>query len=587
MRFTYCFIFLIIICLSPVNGLSQSEEIKKTLDYAWEVKYSKTDTSRYILTSIISEGKNENSAQSYAKAHSYLGVIEDIAGNSEKAVAHLLEARSVQEKYDYEEDLSFTYNNLGVAFFYQYDYEKALEYYFMSSEIDKKLGDEKGVAGTLTNIGIVYTYLDSMERAREMYLEADEIYTQSKDSIGKTQVALNVAKIYFANQEFEKALEEYEKALKYSVNSDNPEFMLNAYHGMANTYFKINLLDSALHYCNLSNGYSLEYNLRERLQYGYELLSEIYLENNDYENAVMALKKYTALRDSLVNEDRNRSIVEMQTKYESEKKDRLIAEIELEKIANEKERNFFVALSLIILLAVVLLGFAYRFNKRKNALLRERNIAIEENLQQKETMIGEIHHRIKNNLQLFSSIFDLQSRTLKDEEAIKAINDSKNRVKAMAVIHQKLYQQSDIYGINMRDYIENLTAGIVQTFNSLEQEVKVHHDIEEIILHIDTSIPLGLIITEIITNSLKYAFPNKKQGNVFISLHEKENKLILEVRDDGIGIGNAMSSEQSTSFGMKMIKSLARQLKAEWNVINENGTKYRFDIVNYKRGEQK
>lgn len=587
MRFLHYLLFFVLNGLIQNFAYSQSKEIDATLDYAWEVKYSNTDTSRYILNSIIVEGYNENNAQSFAKAHSFLGVIEDIAGNSQKAIEHLLEARSIQETLDFKEDLSFTYNNLGVAFFYQYDYEKALEYYFMSSEIDKELGDEKGVAGTLTNIGIVYTYLDSMDRAREMYLEADDIYTLRNDSVGKTQVALNMAKIYFANQEFENAILEYKKASIYSQNDDNPELLINTFHGMANTYLKMSVLDSALHYCNLSNSYALSYNLRERLQYGYELLSEIYMQSNEYEKSIKALKKYTVLRDSLVNEDRNRSIVEMQTKYESEKKDRLIAEIELEKLANEKERNFFVALSLIVLLAVILLGFAYRFNKRKNVLLHERNKAVEDNLQQKETMIGEIHHRIKNNLQLISSIFDLQSRTLKDEEAIKAINDCKNRVKSMAIIHQKLYQQSDIYGINMHDYIENLSSGIVHTFNSLDQKIEVNHDIEDIILHIDTSIPIGLIITEIITNSLKYAFPNKQYGNVYISLYEKKNKLILEVRDDGVGIGNSKPNDFSTSFGMKMIKSLARQLKAEWDIIDKGGTKYKFEILNYKKGEQK
>jgi two-component sensor histidine kinase len=577
-----CFLFVL-----NVSFFSQTDKTSESLDYAWDVRYSNTDTAKYILNGIISEGKNDRTAKNYAKAHSYIGVIEDIAGNSEKAVSHLLEAREVQEKYGFKKDLSFTYNNLGIAFFYQYNYDNALDYYFLSYNIDDELGDSLGVAGTLANIAIVYTYIDSLDRAMEIYEKVDSIYTLENDSTGRANVKLNKAKIEYANKNYQNAIKLYDNAYKLIRNSEDPEIILNTYHGKSNSFLKLGLIDSALYYCNLSNTYSLKYNLRERLQYGYDLLYEIYLENQDYELAIDALRNYTSLRDSLVNEDRNRSIVEMQEKYESERKDRLIAEIELEKITNEKERNFFIALSFIILLAVVLLGFAYRFNKRKNILLSERNKAVEENLQQKETMIGEIHHRIKNNLQLISSIFDLQSRTLKDEEAIKAIMDSKNRVKAMAVIHQKLYQQSDIYGINMREYIENLTTGIVETFSALKQKINVHTNVEEVVLHIDTSIPMGLIITEVITNSLKYAFQDGKEGNIYISLHERENKLILELNDDGVGMGNAKSIENSTSFGMKMIKSLSRQLRAEWRVENEGGTKYIFEIENFKRGEQK
>jgi len=587
MKLLYRFLLFCSTVLLSSNIVGQNQHIDNSINYAWEVKYSNPDTARYILNGIIDEGLNEFNAKHYAKAHSFLGVMEDIAGNGDKAVAHLLEALEIQEEKDFKKDLSFTYNNLGIAFFYQYNYRKALEYYSLSAAIDKKLGDENGAAGTLINIGIVYTYLDSLERARDMYQEADLIYKKENDSIGRTQVALNMAKIYFANKEFEKAIEFYDTALLYLKTNKDPELKLNAYHGMANVYTNMNEIDSALYYCNLSNSYSLHYNLRERLQYGYDLLSEIYIKNGDYENAFAALKKYTALRDSIVNEDRNQSIAEMQTKYETEKKDRVIAQMELDKVAKEKERNLFFAASVIFLLLVVLLTIAYRFNKRKNSLLKERNSAVEENLHQKETMIGEIHHRIKNNLQLITSIFDLQARTLKDEEAIKAIQDSINRVKAMAIIHQKLYQQSDIYGINMKEYLEDLTEGIVQTFNTVDQEITLNTDIEEVILHIDSSIPIGLIITEIITNSMKYAYPNQKTGMIHISLHEKENKLLLAVGDNGVGMHNAPSTETSTNFGTKMIKSLARQLRAEWTIATENGTKYSFEIIKFKRGEKK
>lgn len=289
----------------------------------------------------------------------------------------------------------------------------------------------------------------------------------------------------------------------------------------------------------------------------------------------------------------------MQTKYESEKKDKRIIEIELknqqekslriekekEALESQKKLNYLLISLFSSLLILIIIFYAYRIKQRNNKLLTERNDAIQENLAQKETMIGEIHHRVKNNLQLITSILDLQARSLEDEEAIKAINDSQNRVQTMAIIHQKLYQQDNIYGISMKEYIVSISEAIVNSALDQSKEIDFKFNIDDIYLHIDSSIPVGLILTEIITNSIKYAFPEITNGIISISLFEKDETLRLEIGDNGIGMGNANSSKNSTSFGLKMIKSLARQLKAEWNIRNENGTKFEFIITNYKRSE--
>lgn len=315
--------------------------------------------------------------------------------------------------------------------------------------------------------------------------------------------------------------------------------------------------------------------------------------------AYVNLKNYAELRDSLINEDRTNQIADMQTKYESEKKDRRIIEVELKnqqekgkRIQQEKENlekqkalNYVLISLFSLLIMLLIIIYAYRIKQRNNKLLTERNDAIEENLSQKETMIGEIHHRVKNNLQLITSILDLQARSLDNDEAKKAIHDSQNRVRTMAIIHQKLYQQDDIYGISMKEYITSISEAIIDSTTEKSKKINFVFNISPIQLHIDTSIPIGLIITETITNSVKYAFPNRQSGEIFISLKEGSNELELIVRDNGVGMKNAEESSNSTSFGMKMIKSLARQLKADWSVNSENGTEFIFKIKNYKRSE--
>lgn len=570
-----------------------------TIEEAWTLKDENPTKSIKELKLSLQKYRASGNEELEAKTLSYIGVIEDIQGNSVKAIDHLLKAIKIQERNDFLQDLSFSYNNLGIAHFYQFNYTTALVYYKKSLAIDKKRNDLKGEAGTLINIGLIYTYIDSIPKAEKNYKEALKVYTKLEDSIGLASTLNNLAKIEIGNNNVRKAIEYYHASLAYLKTSSLIEAKFTPYYGLANAYLALKKPNEAIVFANEAVELAKSSNARERLQYGYEILAEAHKKSGNNELAYKNLKSYADLRDSLINEDRTNQIADMQTKYESEKKDKRIIEVELKnqqekskRILQEKETlekqktlNYvlFSLFSLIIILVII--SYAYRIKQRNNNLLLERNQAIEDNLTQKETMIGEIHHRVKNNLQLISSILDLQARSLDNEEAKKAIHDSQNRVLTMAIIHQKLYQQDDIYGISMLEYISNISEAIIDSTTETTNSIKFNYAISPIQLHIDTSIPIGLIITEIITNAVKYAFPNAQSGEIFISLRENLNVLELIVRDNGVGMENAAESKNSTSFGLKMIKSLAHQLKAEWAVESENGTEFQFNIKNYKRSE--
>lgn len=586
---------LFLTLLTSYSAISQNLPI----DEAWELKDENPTKALKELHLSLSHFKKTKNAKLEAKTNSYIGVIEDIQGNSDTAIDYLLKAIKIQEKHNYINDLSFSYNNLGIAHFYQFNYETALIYYKKSLEIDKTRKDLKGQAGTLINMGLIYTYVDSIPKAINNYSEALEVYIKLNDSLGLASTYNNLAKIEMGEKNLQKAINYYTSSLSYLKNNNSIEAKFTPLYGLANAYLKLKEHAKAVNYAIESVELAKKSNARERLQYGYEILSEAYAKSGNNKLAYINLRKYTDLRDSLINEDRTSSIAEMQTKYESEKKDKKIIEVELknqrekslrierEKDALEKQKILnYVLISLVgslIILAIII--YAYRIKQRNNKLLTERNQAVEENLNQKETMIGEIHHRVKNNLQLISSILDLQARSLKDEEAIKAINDSQNRVQTMAIIHQKLYQQDDIYGISMREYITSISEAIISSSTEKGKQIHFDFNINPIQLHIDSSIPIGLILTEIITNSIKYAFPNAQSGKISISLSEQSNELKLIVSDNGVGMENAADSTNSTSFGLKMIKSLARQLKAEWTIDSTHGTTFEFNIKNYKRSE--
>jgi len=195
-------------------------------------------------------------------------------------------------------------------------------------------------------------------------------------------------------------------------------------------------------------------------------------------------------------------------------------------------------------------------------------------LEEKEMLLKEIHHRVKNNLMIISSLLSIQSRFIKDKEALGIFKESQNRAKSMALIHERLYRSTDLKRIDMGDYIRTLSNDLFHTYVINAQKIQIKLDVEDIMVDINTAIPLGLIINEIITNALKHAFPNDMPGTILISFHRVGDKLKLEVSDDGIGFPKDLDYKNTSSMGLQLVNSLSNQIDAELNVVMEKGTSF-------------
>lgn len=211
---------------------------------------------------------------------------------------------------------------------------------------------------------------------------------------------------------------------------------------------------------------------------------------------------------------------------------------------------------------------------------KKSSIEIESSLKEKEVLLKEIHHRVKNNLQVISSILNLQSSFVEDEKTLAILQESRNRVRTMAIIHENLYRTEDFASINFSNYIENLTGNLISSYR-INEEVFLIKELEDVQIVLDQAIPCGLIVNEIITNSLKYAWKKDEKGNIFISLKEEEGIVYIEVSDDGIGLPNDFDILTSDTLGLQLVSTLIEQLDGEINVNSENGTKYliKFDKI--------
>ncbi|AEH60271.1 signal transduction histidine kinase [Methanosalsum zhilinae DSM 4017] len=197
-----------------------------------------------------------------------------------------------------------------------------------------------------------------------------------------------------------------------------------------------------------------------------------------------------------------------------------------------------------------------------------------EELKKKELLLKEIHHRVKNNLQVIASLLNMQSRNFDDDKIKDAFRDSQNRIRSMSLAHEKLYGSEKLANIELSDYIKSLENFIVQTHDTYKTKIYLINDLDTAYLDIDKTIPLGLILTELMTNSFKHAFPNRSEGTISIKFKTLDDGYLLNISDDGIGISDEFDVETSKSLGLKIVNMLVQQLHASIEMTNSNGTDY-------------
>jgi two-component sensor histidine kinase len=212
---------------------------------------------------------------------------------------------------------------------------------------------------------------------------------------------------------------------------------------------------------------------------------------------------------------------------------------------------------------------------------KKKNIIIQKQADNLEILMKEIHHRVKNNMQIVSSLLDLQSISIKDQQASDAVKEGKNRVQSMALIHQNLYAEDNLKGIKAKLYINNLLQNLCDSYNISNDRVKIYSNIQDLNLDVDTMIPIGLIFNELLTNAFKYAFNEKVAGVLEIHLQEQNNQLQLSVKDDGPGFPMELDAKTTKSFGLRMIRAFAQKLKAVVEIKNDNGASIKINITKY------
>jgi two-component sensor histidine kinase len=540
------------------------------LDEAYQI------TERFETEATLSGDSTE-----MARSKNFYGMIAGFAGDNFRAISAYEEALEWYQALKDTFMIGMMYNNLGSAYEFEADRETSIRYFKMAQEYFARTGNVDWIVYTKFNLAGQYLASERMLEARALLLEVLPYFEEQEDYD-------NLSEVYLSLAECKKELESLDAAIPYIEKIEPLLEYLDISSEIRFRNLKCVLMSDMGDYsaaeaqCLKACELSLGYGMNKLVMDSYENTYLLYKIQGKYQEALTYHERLQELGDSTLTEMMDDQVVNLMTKYEVREKSK---EIELKDKELEQSKNlrnlFIMLLGVIGLLLLVSILFT-RSKIRSNNRLSKQKLVTEKSLADKELLLREIHHRVKNNMQVISSLLSIQSRDIKDEKALKAVNDSRNRVRAMALIHQSLYTEDDLKGIRTQEYITKLSNSLFSSYRVDVDRVKLEMDVDEMVIDVDSIVPIGLIINELMTNSLKYAFPDERKGTITIIMKEVPEGLRLEVADDGIGIPPERQAASEESFGMKMLKAFSKKLDAEWEIQSQEGTRMTMLIKSYK-----
>lgn len=551
-------------------------------------------------------------------------VAEDLLykGQVSKAKQACQEALTKAIAYGDVNSIGLSYRQLGNWYKEVSDYSQAIVHYQQALTALSRNGNPAHLANTYLRLGQVYDRLKNFSLARRYndraiaiatrhhllkplayfndergtlesesgrygqavlyYTKAADYHRSQKDWPSYYGVMLNSAINYKNLKQYAQAERLFREVLAFADRTHDDYYRGFVNTNLPNALIPQNKLKEAEEACQQALAWSEQIGLEKFSvqQDVFDALSRINEKRGNYAQALAYYKRRTAAHDSVFNETKNHQITELETRYQTHEKE---AEIRrLDEVNAQKSRQVWASLGGLAGLTI-LLGTLFALYQK----VRRNRAKIQQQSDQLALMMKELHHRVKNNLAIVSSLLRLQSNRLDDEKAVAAVRAGQQRVEAMSLIHQRLYQTDRVSTVNMRDYLTDLAESLMQAYGYSATEFDLQLDIRPEQLDVDIAMPIGLIANELMTNAFKYAYADVPRPLLRVTLTNGQSPsgVTLEVEDNGPGIEPADWSQTGqranpdyTSFGRRLIASLSEQLDGTFELVKQNGTLFRLHI---------
>ncbi|MDF2187983.1 histidine kinase dimerization/phosphoacceptor domain -containing protein [Paraflavitalea sp. CAU 1676] len=568
-----------------------------------------------------------------ARTLEHLGDCLLIRGVDEEALTVLHRAVDLYKAAGVD-DLHGVYDLLGGFYASSGDYPEGLRYGLLAVKSMEVQKDTSGHWLAIYNtVGLIYNRLRDWQASKDYFEKAAAVAERFKDSSALRILWNNIGNCYHSMGKEADALRMLRKVGQIFTPKDDDPFSIGYFHSLFGVYLELKMMDSIrvyyhkssrihdrLPYDNPRNTYyyyvAIRYHLANKqfdrmlmaadsmrafaqksklakeIERSYYFLFQADSALGNFPAAIKHYQQHIAFKDSIQSEASQKQVNRLKIEFETDKKDSDIKSLQLQQEEKDSQLQaaslrFKVIIAGIVMLLILLVLVYSRYQLKiksnrqlleqkelidsKNERLEVMNKEQEKLLEEKEWLMKEIHHRVKNNLQVVISLLNTQSVYLDNERAKEAIMQSQHRMHAMSLIHQRLYQSDSLAVIDMRTYIHEL-IGYLRDSLDMAGKVRFLYEVDDIRLDTVQAVPIGLILNEAITNSIKYAFPDNARGSLMVFLsRQPEGLLLLKVEDDGVGLPEGFDVLKAQSMGMNLINILARQLGGQLTYMNRSG----------------
>jgi two-component system, sensor histidine kinase PdtaS len=554
-----------------------------------------------------------------AQSYRYMGIVYENQGNFYKAKDLDLAALKIEKRRGNKQGMAAVYNNLANAINKIGEKGKALEYYAEAVKLNKETGNKNWLSVNYVNIGRIYYMQGKPDKALEVYLEAKKIKEEggAKKDADYANVLANIAGIYVLNKEYDKAFSMCNDAISISEAINDLRGMAAFYHARGDIFFqkakiekdemkRAQLYSNALQDLRSASKLSEQMGdaegvARQHLYIGivymqqgkeedakkellaglelakesgsfglltglYETLASCDSTSGNWKGAYEYHKLLKQYHDSLYNEADAQKVAEMNARFESEKKETQITQLEKEK---KQIRTFVLIFAGLVLITLFFVQRAYNNKKKLAELMAAEN-------KRKEILLQEVNHRINNNLMIISSLLSLQANSAEDERISEYLKQSQNRIQSLASLHELLFMNNSSIQINMKEYLDKVMDFHRDILKTLEGNINVDMNIPNKGFPTQVAVPIALIVNELVTNSMKYAFKGAHEGKIDISLVQfktGEGKWVLRVSDTGKGLP-ADNNYRKDSLGLRLVNLMTKQMKGVLTQSNSPGATF-------------
>jgi two-component sensor histidine kinase len=512
-------------------------------------------------------------------------------GNIPLAIATMLNSKRALDKidtlklnaeqiYKFKGESLVLNNSLANYYNQMEEFDTALDYYDSAYEAALSLGSFVNAGVIISNKGELYLNQGQYAEALNLY-QAGKALKEKGNAPERFIISsiLNIGNAQSKLKNYDEALTNLNEAHIYYEENGMTENLTISKNYRGSLYFETENYELSIQDCNNAKKLALEAGNLELTSEACECLSKAHEAIGQYDKALENYKLFTKTNDSIFNENNIKKQTQQEMQYEFNKTQELNA-LELE--SKEQQSKLYSYLAGLGLLLALILGFFFNKNRKKNIQLAQQQKLLEATIDEKNVLLKETHHRVKNSFQIVSSLLYLQSETTQDKEAKIAIKEAENRVRSMVLIHQKLYNKDELVGINAQDYFNDLVHDIFESHQFKSDSISYHLEVEPLVLDIETITPTGLILNELIVNTLKHAFDQITTKNkIDIKFNKEADALVLKVIDNGKGFEGEI---KSTSFGITLMKALSKKLNATLTYKSEldKGTEAKLVIKKYK-----